>query len=29
MFFIIILSCFPMCVLNIDVDVPHDRAVMC
>ena len=28
MFVTIVLSCFPLCVIDIDVDVPHDRAVM-
>ena len=28
MFLMIVMSCFPLCVLDIDVGVPHDRAVM-
>ena len=28
MFFMIVLSNFPMCVLDMDVNGPHDRAVM-
>ena len=28
MFLMIVLSCFPMGVLDIDVNGPHDRAVM-
>ena len=28
MFLMIVLSCFRLCVLDIDVGVPHDRAVM-
>ena len=26
MFLMIVLSCFPLCVLDTDVNVPHDRA---
>ena len=28
MFLMIVLSCFRLCVLDMDADVPHDRAVM-
>ena len=28
MFIMIVLLCFPLCVLDMDVTVPHDRAVM-
>ena len=28
MFLMIVLSCFPKCVLDMDVNGPHDRAVM-
>ena len=28
MVLMIVLSCFRLCVLDMDVNVPHDRAVM-
>ena len=28
MFLVIVISCFRLCVLDMDVNVPHDRAVM-
>ena len=28
MFLVIVISCFRICVLDMDVNVPHDRAVM-